>query len=106
MAAELAPKDTSRDTCQSEYALWKSPLSTRYASKEMRGNFSEQKKFSTWRRLWLYLATAEKVIIIYFLSTVMKYKPSHLLFSLCDTLFDYYGYLCAYDNHAIYDSSQ
>ena len=27
----------------------------------MQFNFSEMKKFSTWRRLWLYLATAEKV---------------------------------------------
>ena len=44
-----------------EYKVWKSPLSSRYASIEMRTNFSDVKKFSTWRRLWLYLATAEKV---------------------------------------------
>ena len=44
-----------------EHTLWRSPLSTRYASIEMRTNFSDQKKFSTWRRLWLYLATSEKV---------------------------------------------
>ena len=34
---------------------------TRYSSKEMQFNFSEQKKFSTWRRLWLFLAEAEQV---------------------------------------------
>ncbi|XP_034934507.1 adenylosuccinate lyase isoform X1 [Chelonus insularis] len=43
----------------SEYQDYRSPLSTRYASKEMRYNFSDQNKFSTWRRLWLYLAKAE-----------------------------------------------
>ena len=37
------------------------PLTSRYASEEMSYAFSEQKKFSTWRRLWLYLAKAEKV---------------------------------------------
>ncbi|KAF7405782.1 hypothetical protein HZH68_005151 [Vespula germanica] len=42
-----------------EYSDYRSPLATRYASKEMRYNFSEQKKFSTWRQLWVYLAKAE-----------------------------------------------
>ena len=36
-------------------------IMTRYSSKEMQFNFSEQKKFSTWRRLWLFLAEAEQV---------------------------------------------
>uniref|UniRef100_A0A8C9MQC7 Adenylosuccinate lyase n=1 Tax=Serinus canaria TaxID=9135 RepID=A0A8C9MQC7_SERCA len=43
-------------------ARYRSPLVSRYASAEMAYNFSERKKFSTWRRLWLYLAQAEKVI--------------------------------------------
>ncbi|XP_053996146.1 adenylosuccinate lyase [Hylaeus anthracinus] len=43
----------------SEYSDYRSPLATRYASKEMRYNFSEQHKFSTWRKLWVYLAKAE-----------------------------------------------
>ncbi|CAL7933098.1 unnamed protein product [Xylocopa violacea] len=38
---------------------YQSPLATRYASKEMRYNFSDQHKFSTWRKLWIYLAKAE-----------------------------------------------
>ncbi|NXQ60475.1 PUR8 lyase, partial [Anthoscopus minutus] len=39
---------------------YRSPLVSRYASAEMAYNFSERKKFGTWRRLWLYLAQAEK----------------------------------------------
>ena len=37
-----------------------SPFSTRYASPEMQHLFSEEKKFRTWRRLWVALAKAEK----------------------------------------------
>ncbi len=36
-----------------------SPLSSRYASDEMQFIFSPDKKFSTWRRLWVALARAE-----------------------------------------------
>ena len=37
-----------------------SPFSTRYASDEMQFLFSDDKKFRTWRRLWIALARAEK----------------------------------------------
>ena len=37
-----------------------SPLSERYASKEMQYIFSPDKKFRTWRRLWIALAETER----------------------------------------------
>ena len=40
--------------------LYENPLSLRYASREMNAVWSPQKKFSTWRRLWVALAQAEK----------------------------------------------
>ena len=40
-------------------AVYESPLSSRYASDEMQYIFSPDKKFSTWRRLWVALARAE-----------------------------------------------
>ena len=37
-----------------------SPLSERYASRQMQYIFSQDMKFSTWRRLWIALAQTEK----------------------------------------------
>ena len=38
---------------------YSNPLSERYASKEMQEIFSQDKKFRTWRRLWIALAETE-----------------------------------------------
>ena len=40
--------------------MYESPLGQRYASKEMKRIFSDDVKFSTWRKLWIALAEAEK----------------------------------------------
>lgn len=39
---------------------YENPLITRYASKEMSQIWSAQRKFSTWRKLWIALAEAEQ----------------------------------------------
>ena len=39
--------------------IYSSPLSERYASREMQYIFSQDMKFSTWRRLWIALAETE-----------------------------------------------
>ena len=40
--------------------IYENPLITRYASKEMAEAFSDDKKFRTWRRLWIALAECER----------------------------------------------
>lgn len=40
--------------------VYENPLITRYASPEMAQNFSDDKKFRTWRKLWIALAEGEK----------------------------------------------
>ncbi|TFY61707.1 hypothetical protein EVG20_g6960 [Dentipellis fragilis] len=42
------------------FETYQTPLSSRYASKEMAHLFSAENRFYTWRKLWLSLAVAEK----------------------------------------------
>ena len=39
---------------------YQNPLITRYASAEMSGIWSAQRKFSTWRKLWIALAETQQ----------------------------------------------
>lgn len=40
--------------------IYENPLCKRYASRQMQSIFSDNRKFSTWRRLWIALAESEK----------------------------------------------
>ena len=46
--------------CQESMYEYQNPLLERYASADMSFIFSPQNKFSTWRKLWVALAEAEK----------------------------------------------
>ena len=45
-----------------EHDTYQNPLVTRYASRAMAELWSSQRKFSTWRRLWVALAEAERAL--------------------------------------------
>ena len=42
--------------------IYENPLVTRYAGRRMARLWSAQAKFSTWRRLWVALAEAERAL--------------------------------------------
>ena len=44
----------------SVYNVYNEPLVSRYTSKEMQYLFSEEKKFTTWRKCWIALAEAQR----------------------------------------------
>lgn len=44
----------------SDTSVYENPLLSRYASKAMAENFSDDKKFRLWRKLWIALAESEK----------------------------------------------
>ena len=44
----------------SQHDVYQNPLVSRYSSREMAELWSSQRKFSTWRRLWVALAEAER----------------------------------------------
>ena len=50
----------STDATALPHDRYENPLNTRYASREMSALWSDQQKHSTWRRLWVALAEAER----------------------------------------------
>ncbi|HEX42611.1 MAG TPA: adenylosuccinate lyase [Phycisphaerales bacterium] len=61
-----------------ERNVYTSPLVERNASKEMSELFGAQKKFSTWRRLWLELARAEQKLGLDITDTQIRQMAAHL----------------------------
>ena len=58
--------------------IYESPLSSRYASPEMLYLFSPDKKFSTWRRLWVALARAEKTLGLHITDEQISEMEAHI----------------------------
>lgn len=57
----FGPRATpNRPLSPMDKSTYQNPLIARYASSVMCELFGDQKKFSTWRRLWLYLAEAQQ----------------------------------------------
>uniref|UniRef100_A0A3B4CEC2 Adenylosuccinate lyase n=2 Tax=Pygocentrus nattereri TaxID=42514 RepID=A0A3B4CEC2_PYGNA len=56
----ICPATAGMEGSGDEFLKYRSPLVSRYASKEMAFNFSDRKKFTIWRTLWIYLAKSEK----------------------------------------------
>lgn len=61
-----------------EHNGYTSALSGRYASKEMQYIFSDDYKFSTWRKLWVALATAEKNLGLNITDEQIEEMKSHI----------------------------
>jgi adenylosuccinate lyase len=60
------------------YTIYTCPLVERNASKEMAELFGNQTKFSTWRKLWLELAKAEKKLGLKISSAQISQMAQHL----------------------------
>lgn len=60
------------------FTSYESPFSTRYASKEMQYIFSRQMKFSTFRKLWVSLAKAERKLGLDITDEQIKELESHV----------------------------
>ena len=59
-------------------STYENPLCVRYASNEMKFIFSDDHKFSTWRRLWAALAKAEKELGIEITDAQIAEMEAHL----------------------------
>ena len=67
--------------------VYENPLITRYASKEMAQNFSDDNRFTLWRRLWIALAEAEKELGLNITEEQiddMKKYVSDINYDVCD----------------------
>ena len=58
---------------------YENPLSVRYASAEMSALFSARQKFAMWRRLWLWLAEAERELGLPIPESALSQLREHLV---------------------------
>ena len=57
---------------------YQSPLTSRYASADMSHNFSDDKKFQTWRKLWVNLAKTEKQLGLHITDEQIKEMEANI----------------------------
>lgn len=69
-----------------DYVYYETPLGKRYASEEMRKNFGDRKKFTTWRRLWVILAQAQRELGI---TTISEEQIQEMIQNIENIDFDY-----------------
>ncbi|MFW6145696.1 MAG: adenylosuccinate lyase [Planctomycetota bacterium] len=65
-------------TSTNPHTHYQSPLQGRYASETMRALFGDQRRFSTWRRIWLALATAQKQLGLAITDEQLNAMADHL----------------------------
>ena len=65
------------------YETYESPFCTRYASEEMQFTFSAQKKFSTFRRLWVASDVYKRQV--YILRTEEVFDIPQIVGSACES---------------------
>ena len=61
-----------------DHSTYVSPLCTRYASVAMRGLWSDDRKFQTWRKLWVELARAEQQLGLPITPTQVAELEAHI----------------------------
>jgi hypothetical protein len=67
-----------------QYETYTTPLTSRYASKEMCTLFSPATRHSTWRTLWLNLARAEKELGLEIPDDAITQMEEHLVLTMDD----------------------
>ncbi len=66
------------DVCMGETQRYRNPLIVRYSSEEMARIFSEDKKFTTWRKLWIALASGQKRLGLNITEEMLEEMRAHV----------------------------
>ena len=72
------PRGRLRRMMNERHSSYVSPFEARYASPEMSGLFSDQRKFSTWRGLWVALAEAQKALGLNITDAQIRQMADHV----------------------------
>ena len=74
----LTPIQTSAPLKLDSVDQYRSPLETRYASEPMQALWSDRRRFTTWRRLWLALAESQQALGLDITDEQLEAIRSHL----------------------------